>query len=248
MTHKDGRLEICTVFIFHALLLFSTSGLDQNHPSPFEVYKNTLITEIGKLGNVVRGVAILVASEENGGSQSFFNQGLYKDITKMKTAFENLKFAVCDYTIHHPRNTDIKEIITAASSYDNYPDSLQYICFYYTGHGGSSDGHPFILDRNNDNLPITKEIVSPFYPENAPHLEKRIRLFFFDCCLSNVVNKDKLGQVAKEKSLLLPSKGNTLIAFATAMESVSKLGETGSYWTNILIKYLTSDKPLSNNT
>ena len=189
----------------------------------------------------VAGVAILVAF--NDGKDHKFNRGLQKDIEKMSGVFKVLKFAVCDCSQFLPKKADVQEIIRAASTYNDYPDSLQYICFYYTGHGGiSPDGDPYVLDENNDKLFVTSDIVSPFYPENAANLGKCIRLFFFDCCLS----KQPIRKAdTDEKPLLIPARGNCLIAFSTAIESDSSLDCNGSYWTDILSKNLTSDKPLS---
>ena len=73
-------------------------------------------------------------------------------------------------------------------------------------------------------------------------LENGSASFFFDCCLS----KQPMNKCPPEKAaLLLPARGNCLIAFSTAMESVSKLDHNGSYWTDILSKHLVSGKPLS---
>ena len=160
----------------------------------------------------------------------------------MSNAFTNLKFAVCDYSKYQLKEAEVKKIISAASTYE-YPDSFKYICFYYTGHGGSCNGDPFILDKNDDRLFVMKEIVSPFYPENAQHLGQRIRLFFFDCCLSKPYALKK--SRSEESPLLLSARGNSLIAFSTAMKSDSKLDCNGSYWTRFLSKNLTLDKPLS---
>ena len=184
------------------------------------------------------GVAILVAFRDNASND--FNLGLNEDIEKMSKVFKELKFAVCD--TQFPLKEGVKAIISETSTY-KYPDSMKYICFYYSGHGRSSNGHPFIFDENNDQLDVIKEIVSPFYPENAPQLGHCIRLFFFDCCLTQPVNKCN---TTKEKPyLLLPARGNCLIAFSTAMDSVSKLDSKGSYWTNILSKQLLSNERLS---
>ena len=189
----------------------------------------------------VAGVAILVAF--NDVKDDKFNRGLQNDIKKMSDVFGALRFAVCDYSQFQPKTSDVQEIIRATSMSNDYPHTLQYICFYYTGHGGiSSHGDPYVLDKNEEKLFVTGDIVSPFYPENAPNLGKRIRLFFFDCCLSKQPMK-KAG--TDEKSLLLPARGNCLIAFSTAIESVSTLDSTGSYWTDILSKNLVLDKPLS---
>ena len=160
----------------------------------------------------------------------------------MSNAFKNLKFAVCDYSKYQLKKAEVKKIINAASTYE-YPDSFQYICFYYTGHGGCCNGDPFISDKNNDRVFVMKEIVSPFYSENAQHLGQRIRLFFLDCCLSKPYALKK--SRSEESPLLLSARGNSLIAFSTAMKSDSKLNCNGSYWTHFLSKNLTSDKPLS---
>ena len=185
------------------------------------------------------GVAILVDFKEK--NDDIFNCGLQKDTEKMSNVFKNLNFAVCDYTQFRLIKADVKAIISAASTGIVYPDSIKYICFYYTGHGGSYRGRPYISDQNYARLPIMEKIVSPFYPKNAQHLGQRARLFFFDCCLSKSFDKND----SEQSSLLLSAHGNFLIAFSTAAESASKLNCDGSYWTDILSKNLESDKPLS---
>ena len=184
------------------------------------------------------GVAILVAFNDK--TDDRFNRGLQKDIEKMSNVFTELKFVVC---VCKQMVADVKSIIRAASMYNEYPDSLQYICFYYTGHGGiNSQGHPYILDENLEHLLVTNDIVSPFFPENAKQLGERIRLFFFDCCLSKEPIKKARTSM---KSLLLPARGNCLISFSTAIESESNVDTSGSYWTDILSTNLVLDEPLS---
>ena len=71
------------------------------------------------------GVAILVAFNDK--TDDRFNRGLQKDIEKMSNVFTELKFVVC---VCKQMVADVKSIIRAASMYNEYPDSLQYICFY----------------------------------------------------------------------------------------------------------------------
>ena len=185
------------------------------------------------------GVAILAAFKDVRDRKDF-NLGLKEDIKKMSNVFKELKFAV--YDTQFKLKEGVKAIISEASKY-KYPDSIKYICFYYSGHGRSSDGRPFIFDKNNDQLDVIKDIVSPFYPENAPQLGHCIRLFFFDCCLTQPL--DKCYNTKEKPYLLLPARGNCLIAFSTAMNSVSKLDSNGSYWTDILSKQLLLNERLS---
>ena len=191
----------------------------------------------------VAGLAILVKVKDPYGGPP----GVDVDIKNMgKVLRDHLNFAIYDVSAQgNPTIKSIKAIISAASTYKNYPSLLKFVCFYYAGHGGSNNGHPYIVDKDSKQLRVTDDIISPFYPENAEHLGKRIRLFFFDCCLTDEGARDH-GQYDK-KPLIIPPRGNCLVAYSTSLTMASRGdNENGGFWTKHLSKNLqTLDAPLS---
>ena len=66
----------------------------------------------------------------------------------------------------------------AASKYE-YPFRYKYVALYFTGHGGTdANGNPFVVALSGKRVLIETTIIEPLQIVN------RIRLFFFDCCLS----------------------------------------------------------------
>ena len=188
------------------------------------------------------GLAILVKIKDKYGGPA----GVDTDILNMgKVLRDHLNFVIYDVSAQgNPIIKDIKAIISAASTY-KYPSSLKFVCFYYAGHGGSNDGHPYIMDEDRKQLRVTDDIISPFYPENAEHLDKCIRLFFFDCCLTDEGARDH-GQYDK-KPLIIPPRGNCLVAYSTSLTTASRGDdENGGFWTKHLSQNLQKlDAPLS---
>ena len=187
------------------------------------------------------GLAILVKVKDKIGGPA----GVDTDIHNMtKVLRDDVNFAIYDVSAQgNPNITDIKAVVSVASTY-KYPGSLKFVCFYYAGHGGSNDGHPYIVDEDRKQLRVTDDIISPFYPENAEHLHERIRLFFFDCCLTDEGARDH-GQYDK-KPLIIPPRGNCLVAYSTSLTTTSRGDRSGGFWTRHLSQNLQKlDAPLS---
>ena len=100
------------------------------------------------------------------------------DVKKVQTTFEhhNINFAILP--IQSPTSARLSAMIAAASKY-GYPFCYKFVAFYFSGHGGTDkDGNPFVQTLSEGRVFIKQSIIEP--------LKKieRIRLFFFDCCLS----------------------------------------------------------------
>ena len=190
----------------------------------------------------VAGLAILVKVKDHDDGPA----GVDIDVQNMGKVLGELNFAIYDVSAQgNPDVKSIKAIILAASTYKDYPDSLKFVCFYYAGHGGTNDGHPYIVDEDSNQLRVTDDIISPFYPENAEHLGKRIRLFFFDCCLTDDRGVRDHVQYDK-KPLIIPPRGNCLVAYSTSLTTESRGDdENGGFWTRHLSKNLQLDTSLS---
>lgn len=174
--------------------------------------------------------------------------GVRVDVENMKSAFSALGFAVL-LKLDAGKEW-IEATMVAAAKYD-YPSSCQFIAFYYAGHGGSEDTHTFIYPNKKEKkmkVFIEEGILKRFYPENAPGLGNRVRLFFFDCCLLDDTVKAH-GPVCSEQDMDfdLPARGNILVAYATSMTYASRGDDkNGGTWTRHLYKNITEyDLPIT---
>ena len=100
------------------------------------------------------------------------------DVKNIQTTFEhpNINFAILP--IQSPTSARLSAMIAAASKY-GYPFCYKFVAFYFSGHGGTDkDGNPFVQTLSEGRVFIEPSIIEPL-----KSIEK-IRLFFFDCCLS----------------------------------------------------------------
>ena len=105
------------------------------------------------------------------------------DVDKDRSTFEhpNIRFAIL--TTESPTSNELSALIAAASKYE-YPSYYKFVAFYFSGHGGTDkDGKPFVQTLSEGHIFIEQSIVEPL--QNI----KMIRLFFFDCCLSQPTNE-----------------------------------------------------------
>ncbi len=206
--------------------------------------KTDCATQLIKLKSIfsenpnAKGLAIVIGASDA--------TGTIADVKNMKSAFKALNFVV--YAEKTATRDEICKIVQAATEYSDYEPSCKCFAFYYAGHGGSDDGHsyilPYTIDDTEEKLYIKEGIVDFFSPENNPRLGKnpaqdRYRLFFFDCCLSDQDSRD----VSKKRSLgNLPAGANMLVAYATSMKYKSKgSAGLGGTWTSVLHKNLLQD-------
>ena len=102
------------------------------------------------------------------------------DVKKVQTTFEHPDINFAILPIQSPTSAQLSAMIAAASKY-GYPFCYKrYVAFYFSGHGGTDkDGkNPFVQTLSEGRVFIEPSIVEPL-----KSIEK-IRLFFFDCCLS----------------------------------------------------------------
>ena len=176
--------------------------------------------------------------------------GIHDDVQNISLTFKrDLGFAVWQH--NDPLLEELACLLQVAAEF-NYPISYKFIVFYYAGHGGSDDGHGYVIpaeddqcDETNNKLFIDEGIVSPFRPKNAPNLANRYRLFFFDCCLSE--SRERGPNIPKKKQQMkLPAHGNCLVAYSTFMTNEAA-GDTdvGGIWTRYLYENLKLDLPIT---
>ena len=171
--------------------------------------------------------------------------GTDKDVENVKNAFESLQFAVMKKDIAHL--DDFRAIVKAAAEYLYIVEepSCKVIAVYYAGHGNSKGGRPVVVIRDGEEH-FVEDIVSPFYPMNAPNLKNIKRLFFFDMCLGDQVDAGSR-KFVKSKPLLpflkhaVPAKGNCLVAYANSVGFESRGSKDGGFWTRHLYKNITDD-------
>ena len=101
------------------------------------------------------------------------------DVKKVQTTFEHPDISFAILPIQSPTSAQLSAMIAAASKY-GYPYHYKFVAFYFSGHGGTDkDGkNPFVQTLSEGRVFIEPSIVEPL-----KSIEK-IRLFFFDCCLS----------------------------------------------------------------
>ena len=172
--------------------------------------------------------------------------GTDNDVENMKGAFENLQFAVIRKEV--ARLDVVRAIVVAAAEYPYILEvpSCEIIALYYAGHGSSKGGRPLVVIRKGEEY-FVEDIVSPFYPMNAPNLKNIKRLFFFDMCLGEKVDTG-IRKLVKAKPLppilkhAVPAKGNCLVAFANSVGFESRgTKDKGGFWTRYLYKNITED-------
>ena len=100
------------------------------------------------------------------------------DVKKVQTTFEHPDINFAILPIQSPTSAQLSAMIAAASKY-GYPFCYKFVAFYFSGHGGTDkDGIPFVQTLSEGRVFIEQSIIEPL------KRIKKIRLFFFDCCLS----------------------------------------------------------------
>ena len=193
-----------------------------------------------------RGLAILTGMVKEKGSP----RGTRVDLDNMNYAFETLGFAVI--RMEDISRFDLIAVTKAAKQIDYKEDapSIDVIVFYFAGHGNSTkDRRPLVQVKDNE-LYLVEDIVSEFYPKNAPNLKKIKRLFFFDMCLGEKThegarrNPPHLPQPVEPQPV--PAEGNCLVAYANSIGYESRgTSDKGGYWTRNLCNYITQNLEIS---
>ena len=101
------------------------------------------------------------------------------DVKNVQTTFEHHDINFSTLYTQSPTSARLSAMIAAASKY-GYPYRYKFVAFYFSGHGGiDKDGkNPFVQTLSEGRVFIEQSIIEPL-----KSIEK-IRLFFFDCCLS----------------------------------------------------------------
>ena len=106
-------------------------------------------------------------------------RGTKIDVRNITSTFEN-KLNFISFPKVNPTRAELDCLLQAAAEFDEYPESYEYIAFYYTGHGGMDDSGAFVELKQEDKFYI-EHILSPFQLRVKNKCSKC--LFFFDCCL-----------------------------------------------------------------
>ncbi len=100
------------------------------------------------------------------------------DVKKVQSTFEHPDINFAILPTQNPTSARLSALIAAASKYE-YPFRYKFVAFYFSGHGGTDkDGNPFVQTLSEGRVFIEPSIIEPLKSI------ERIRLFFFDCCLS----------------------------------------------------------------
>ena len=100
------------------------------------------------------------------------------DVDKVQSTFKHPNINFATFTTQDPTSAQLSALIAAASKHD-YPFRYKFIAFYFSGHGGTDkDGNPFVQTLSKGRVFIEPSIIEPLKSI------ERIRLVFFDCCLS----------------------------------------------------------------
>ena len=100
------------------------------------------------------------------------------DVKTVQSTFEHPDINFAILPIQSPTSARLSAMIAAASKY-GYPSRYKFVAFYFSGHGGiDNNGNPFVQTLSEGRVFIEPSIIEPL-----KSIEK-IRLIFFDCCLS----------------------------------------------------------------
>ena len=100
------------------------------------------------------------------------------DVKTVQTTFEHPDINFAILFTQDPTSAQLSALIAAASEY-GYPFCYKFVAFYFCGHGGiDNNRNPFVQTLSEGRVFIEPSIIEPL------RSIQKIRLFFFDCCLS----------------------------------------------------------------
>lgn len=188
------------------------------------------------------GLAILVGIGVTGLREA---AGVKEDVKKMQGILEKLGVAV--WKMMDQTNVEVTGALRAVAKC-TFPEKYKFIIFYFSGNGGSRDGHAYVQCQKDvitpvDTLSIERGIVAHFLKKNAPQLKELRRIFLFDCCLKDATSLEP--EACRLEDISLPSFDTILIAYATSMTVKAKGDNSGGLWTTFLSKNMNLDCPLT---
>ncbi|XP_003388944.2 PREDICTED: uncharacterized protein LOC100637049 [Amphimedon queenslandica] len=169
--------------------------------------------------------------------------GAVVDINNIEKVFksEEVNFAV--WRIENPTKEQIPAVMKVVSS-QSYPDTIDKVFVYYSGHGGNHNGQKFIIPHAEVGEVgvrsyIKEDIIMFFEPPPVSKLGPNVkRVYLFDSCLSP--GKVVGSTVPKvEDASFGDLRQPLLIGHSTSMEEKAKgKPSDGGEWTNALCKFI----------
>ena len=168
--------------------------------------------------------------------------GALVDINNMEKLFKSeiVNFAV--WRIENPTKEQIPAVMKVVSS-QSYPESIDKVFVYYSGHGGSHDGQKFIIPHAEVGEVgvrsyIKEDIIMFFEPPPVSKLGPNVkRVYLFDSCLSSAGKVDVMPKV--EDASLGDLRQPLIIGHSTSMEQkATGKPSDGGEWTNALCKFI----------
>lgn len=191
------------------------------------------------------GLAIIISNDYTSTRHSEL-PGTQIDAIKMKDTFARLKYAtVCRHNI---KTLELNSLLVEASRNVHYPPNYKRIVFVFAGHGN----HNNCLFMQDGKETHVKSIIKFFLPIEAQHLAHIPKLFFIDACRGDSIDpgciagchvscKSRGGEPLT--NLLLPSKGNYLLAYSTTSGYQSyEMKDKGGMWLRILAENLRASR------
>jgi len=106
---------------------------------------------------------------------NYFTIGTYKEMQKFRNIFYQLHFDVIMM-----KNVSVANILKEMEKVSKDPSLLAHNAFIFMIISRGNEKFE-IFDDSNESIQI-KTITEMFNDSNCPHMEKKPRLFFFNCC------------------------------------------------------------------
>ena len=165
----------------------------------------------------------------------------HKDADSLEKLFKGFS-----YVVLRKKNVGVKDFVSfykMLAEY-KYPPTCKRIVVYFSGHGG--DGTLVMQDGVEVDI---GDVVSSFRVNisNNRLLSTMAKMFFFDSCRGSQQDRGhvkRANPAVSDTTCLgkVPKEGNTLVAFASTQYHVSYGDNTGSRWTNCLVKAIKESK------
>ena len=181
------------------------------------------------------GLAIIIANEKSCRPDHETLSGTIHDLHAAKDAFEVLKFATLP--IRNASKQQIIDIVQSTSCY-KYPKCYKRLAFVFSGHGDAG-----CIFAHDSEVLLQPFIFDPWMPKRAKHLADIPKLFFFDSCRGDAVDRGvSTSNDPVPKGGRIPSVGNYLLAYSTmpTMKAFEQ-SKSGGYWMQHLAKELRDD-------
>ena len=201
--------------------------------SPIDEVKRLVLSKPDAIG-----IALIIAND-------YWNQpnglrciaGPHKDAANAVSVFESLGTVV--YKVLNATAEEIRRACKAVAEF-KYDTKFQWIVVVFSGHGKSNEEI-----CGQDGVPIGLQvIVSLFQPECSVQNASIPKIFLFDMCRGKEILESVLvprgGSIIKP--VVLPKRGNMLIAFSTLSDTRAFESEEGGIWLSRVLKHIRQDE------